>query len=207
MSFLIPPHSSNASKRSIVFLLLYRGTHGMVLWYSISHRGIPVKRTRKPARMVPDRSCTLLSGQFILAKRSTALVKLAMVWSASPCSMPSRTQCLMCPSSTTWPHLVQGGLGGVDLGKHILAGHVLVHHPVDGLYLSDDLFQPAVQVICVHTLPHGAHLLSLQGTLFLLLSSKQGSLSSRAPPCKSPTAPVQDTIGGICFPRGSPLPD
>ena len=84
---------------------------------------------------------------------------------------------------------------------------ILVDHPVNGLYLADDLFQPAVQVICVHTLPHGAHLLSLQGTLFLLLSSKQGSLSSRAPPCKSPTAPVQDTIGGISFPRGSPLPD
>ena len=103
--------------------------------------------------------------------------------------------------------LVEGRLGGVDLGLNIFTRDVLVDHPVNGLYLADDLFQPAVQVICVHTLPHGAHLLSLQGTLFLLLSSKQGSLSSRAPPCKAPTAPVQDTIGGICFPRASPLPD
>ena len=29
----------------------------------------------------------------MLAKRSTALVKLSMVLSASPCWMPSRTQC------------------------------------------------------------------------------------------------------------------
>ena len=39
----------------------------------------------------------------ILENRSTALVKLSMVLSASPCSIPSRTQCLMWPSSTTLP--------------------------------------------------------------------------------------------------------
>ena len=33
--------------------------------------------------------------QPIFEKRSTAFVKLSMVFSASPCSMPSRTQCLM----------------------------------------------------------------------------------------------------------------
>ena len=57
-----------------------------------------------------------------------------------------------------WPpqhHLtaaVEGRFGGVDLGENVLAGYVLGHHPVDGLHLSDDLFQPAVQVIGVHTL-------------------------------------------------------
>lgn len=42
---------------------------------------------------------------FMFAKRSTAFVKLSMVFSASPCSIPSRTQCLICPSNTTCPHL------------------------------------------------------------------------------------------------------
>ena len=42
----------------------------------------------------------------ILAKRSTALVNFSIVASASPCSMPSRTQCLICPSSTTCPALL-----------------------------------------------------------------------------------------------------
>src|SRR5699024_7110597 len=49
---------------------------------------------------------------------------------------------------------VQGGLGGVDLAEHVLAGNILVDHPVDGLDLADDLFQPTVQVIRVHTLSH-----------------------------------------------------
>ena len=42
---------------------------------------------------------------FIFANRSTAFVKLSMVFSASPCSIPSLTQCLICPSSTTCPAL------------------------------------------------------------------------------------------------------
>ena len=54
---------------------------------------------------------------------------------------------------------VEGGLGRVDLREHILAGHILVHHPVDGLNLSDDLFQAAVQIVRVHTLSHSGDLL------------------------------------------------
>ena len=80
----------------------------------------------------------------MLENRSTALVKLSMVLSASPCWMPPRTQCWMCPS----------GLGGVDLGQHILTGHVLVYHAVNGLHLADDLLQPPVQVVRIHTLSH-----------------------------------------------------
>ena len=40
-----------------------------------------------------------------LEKRSTAFVKFSMVLSASPCSIPSRTQCWIWPSKTTWPTL------------------------------------------------------------------------------------------------------
>ena len=40
--------------------------------------------------------------------------------------------------------LVQGGLGGVDLGEDVLAGDVLIDHAVDGLHLSDNFFQAAV---------------------------------------------------------------
>ena len=38
---------------------------------------------------------------FIFANLSTALVKFSIVLSASPCSIPSLTQCWICPSSTT----------------------------------------------------------------------------------------------------------
>ena len=54
---------------------------------------------------------------------------------------------------------VKGGFRRVDLGQHILAGDVLVDHPVNGLYLADDLFQPAVQVVRVHALLHCRSLL------------------------------------------------
>ena len=76
----------------------------------------------------------------ILENRSTALVKLSMVLSASPCWMPSRTQCRIWPSSTTWPHLCRADLAALIWAEHVLAGHVLVDHAVDGLDLADDLF-------------------------------------------------------------------
>ena len=41
-------------------------------------------------------------------------------------------------------HLVKSGLGRIDLCKDILAGNILIHHPVNGLDLSDDLLQAAV---------------------------------------------------------------
>ena len=42
--------------------------------------------------------------------------------------------------------LVQGRLGGIDLGKDVFAGDIFVDHAVDGLNLADDLFQSAVQI-------------------------------------------------------------
>ena len=49
---------------------------------------------------------------------------------------------------------VERGFCRVDLGENVLAGDVLVDHPVNGLYLPDDLFQSAVQIVRVHALPH-----------------------------------------------------
>lgn len=49
---------------------------------------------------------------------------------------------------------VECGFRRVDLGEDVLAGDVLVDHPVNGLYLPDDLFQSAVQIVRVHALPH-----------------------------------------------------
>ena len=69
----------------------------------------------------------------MFAKRSTAFVKLFIVLSASPCSMPSRTQWLMWPFEDYLPDPVERGLRGVYLREHVLARDVLVHHPVDGL--------------------------------------------------------------------------
>ena len=62
---------------------------------------------------------------------------------------------------------VQSGFCGIDLGENILAGHVFVHHPVNGLYLSDDFFQPAVQVFCIHTLFHVQVLHTIRGMCLL----------------------------------------
>ena len=42
--------------------------------------------------------------------------------------------------------LVQGRLGGIDLGKNVFAGDILVDHAVNGLNLADNLFQSAVQI-------------------------------------------------------------
>ena len=41
---------------------------------------------------------------------------------------------------------VQRGFGRIDLRKNILARDVLVHHAVNGLHLTDDLFEPTVHV-------------------------------------------------------------
>lgn len=49
---------------------------------------------------------------------------------------------------------VQGSLGGIYLGKHVLAGHVVVHHAVNGLDLADDLSEAPVQIGRVHALSH-----------------------------------------------------
>ena len=49
---------------------------------------------------------------------------------------------------------VQRGFGRIDLRKNILARDVLVHHAVNGLHLTDDLFEPTVQIVGVHTLFH-----------------------------------------------------
>lgn len=58
---------------------------------------------------------------------------------------------------------VQSRLGRVDLGENILAGHVFIHHAVDGLYLPDDFFQMPMQIVCIHALLHGLHLHTVRG--------------------------------------------
>ena len=113
-----------------------------------------------------DRTLSLpflkISSYCIFAKRSTAFVKLSMVLSASPCSMPSRTQCRMCPSSTTLPHPLSADLAAsverrpcrVELRENVLAGNIFIHHPVYRLNLPDNFFEPAVQVLGIHTMFH-----------------------------------------------------
>ena len=43
------------------------------------------------------------------------------------------------------PHLMQGGLGGIEL----------CNHPVDCLHLSDNLLEAAMQIFGIHALFHG----------------------------------------------------
>ena len=45
------------------------------------------------------------------------------------------------------PDLMQRVLRRVDLDEDILAGYVLVDHPLDGVHLSGDLPQPQMQVL------------------------------------------------------------
>lgn len=58
------------------------------------------------------------------------------------------------------PDAVERGLRGVYLREHVLARDILVHHPVDGLYLPDDFIEPSVKVLRVHTLSHSSSLRS-----------------------------------------------
>ena len=53
------------------------------------------------------------------------------------------------------PHLMQGGLGGIELSKNIFTGNVFVNHPVDCLHLSDNLLEAAMQIFGIHALFHG----------------------------------------------------
>ena len=42
----------------------------------------------------------------------------------------------------------------VDHRQHILTGYIFVHHTINCLYLSDDFFKSAVQIIRIHALFH-----------------------------------------------------
>ena len=85
----------------------------------------------------------------MLANRSTALVKRAIVSSGSPDTMAD------VPLQYDMPHLMQGGLGGIELSKNIFTGNVFVNHPVDCLHLSDNLLEAAMQIFGIHALFHG----------------------------------------------------
>lgn len=90
----------------------------------------------------------------MFAKRSTAFVKLSMVLSASPCSMPSLTQCLDVSLQHDLAAAVERRPCRIDLRENVLAGNIFIHHPVYRLDLPDDFFEPAVQVLGIHTLFH-----------------------------------------------------
>lgn len=42
----------------------------------------------------------------------------------------------------------------IDLRENVLAWNIFIHHPVYRLNLPDDFFEPAVQVLGIHTLFH-----------------------------------------------------
>ena len=49
---------------------------------------------------------------------------------------------------------MQSGFGGIDLSQNVLAGHILVDHPVDGLHLTHDFLYAPVEILGIHTLFH-----------------------------------------------------
>jgi len=58
------------------------------------------------------------------------------------------------PLEDDLPAFMQGGLGGIYLGEHILAGDILVDHLVNGLHLADYLFESPMKVRQIHALLH-----------------------------------------------------
>ena len=54
-----------------------------------------------------------------------------------------------------------------DLRQNILTGHILVNHAVDGLHLSNDFFQTAMQVLCIHALLHLLRLHTIRGMFII----------------------------------------
>ena len=81
-------------------------------------------------------------------KRSTAFVKFSIVLSASAVFNAVADTVLDVPLQHDLSAAVQRGFRGVDLRQNILTGHILVNHAVDGLHLSNDFFQTAMQVLC-----------------------------------------------------------
>ena len=73
---------------------------------------------------------------------------------------------------------VKCGFCGVDLRKNILTRHILVDHTVDGLDLTDDLFEPAMQIVRIHALLHCAPLHTGMG----MIISPHVQNVNRAPP-------------------------
>ena len=51
-------------------------------------------------------------------------------------------------------NLVKGAFGCIDLHEDVLAGDILVDHAVDGLHLTDDLFEAPVKIRRIHALLH-----------------------------------------------------
>ena len=49
---------------------------------------------------------------------------------------------------------VKGGFCGVDLCQNIFAGHILIDHSVNGLYLADNFLESPVKILRVHALSH-----------------------------------------------------
>lgn len=53
---------------------------------------------------------------------------------------------------------VQGAFGRIDLNKDVLARYILVDHLVDGIALTDDLFETTMEIVGIHALAHMRYL-------------------------------------------------
>ena len=145
----------------------------------------------------------------MLAKRSTAFVKLSMVLSASPCSMPSRTQWLRCPPAPPVPPCCQGALGGVDLHQHVLTGHVLIHHLVDAPNCPMIFFSLRWRLSAsIHCLNGFTHFLCYDTSFSPACKGKAGPARQGAPvPAGESSAPLLKAGAAVAAVDGDlPLP-
>ena len=117
------------------------------------------KKKQGAALLLPDRSAHIGKSFHGLRKICNVFFCLSVLYTVAH-TVPDM------PFQHDLSATMQRGFGGVELRGDILAGYVLIDHPVNGLHLSDDFFQSAVQIICVHTLPHSTCLLALWGSYF-----------------------------------------
>ena len=90
----------------------------------------------------------------MLAKRSTALVKsgnglvrVAVLDAVAHAVL----------DMTLEHHLtaaMQRAFCSIDLRENILAGHILIHHAIDSLNLTDNLMQAPMEICRIHALSH-----------------------------------------------------
>ena len=61
---------------------------------------------------------------------------------------------LQMPFQNNLSHTMYRALYCVDLNKDFFAGHILIHHFVDRLHLTENLIETSVKIRCIHAFAH-----------------------------------------------------
>ena len=61
---------------------------------------------------------------------------------------------LQVPFKHNLADAMHSSLHSIDLNKDLFAGHILIHHLVDRLHLTEDLIEASVKIRCIHAFAH-----------------------------------------------------